>query len=65
MGGEVSRPNQGGWDVGRFPVDKRNTWVGPRYTNPSGNSVTVGGNPGIGGAAGVGVGFEIKLGPKR
>lgn len=40
--------------------------VGPKYTSPSGNSITVGGNPGIGGGgAGVGVGFKIKFWPSN
>ena len=40
--------------------------VGPKYTYPNGNSVTVAGNLGVGGAgAGVGVGVNIKFWPSK
>ncbi len=72
MGGESSRPSggsnhdyrpsgsssEGSWGVGTVKAPGP-VLVGPKYTDPSGTSVTVGVNPGIGGG-GAGVGIGVK-----
>ena len=72
MGGESSRPSggydndhrprggssEGSWGVGTVKAPGP-VLAGPKYTSPSGSSVTIGVNPGIGGG-GAGVGIGVK-----